>query len=558
VCGRVDDEPVPSVETEPQRPYPREFCLAGTLLVAAGTLWLLCGVGIAAWFFEFTPVQSEGAHGMGSSSLPSVALGVLSAIYTVPAFGLLALGFALRARKRTTPRFALVLAIAAFALVTQAVAFFGGPLEPGAPGRWALGITALSLTGGMVLLLARGFAHPFPAHVSRESTPYRGPSPGAPANPGPIHPWVRAARARFLPGRSVYVLLLFGAALGLILAGQIFRGRVLLTTDQDQRPVNVRSDLTLALQATGSPQLTADPARAELLRRGAHAAPAIVGALKACPMTMSELNRRSGGGSLSQMCTDWRVPGVLGLLADLRGPDAVAELRRWLRSDHADPLLRDQAAYALARAGDRDSLTDIAGLLDVADRPDENGMIKRRRDLVMQGLVLLRATEQVPRIVSTLRRLGPHDQCAHDGLRALGDLDTPESWDAFREFGRSPEIEWRHVALGAYATHASGATSTTALPRPFVDLCLERLDDPDPATQVAVCYALLPGDWKERHERYWAALRRDPCMIPVAIGLIRDVAAGRPLPAPSAPQGFEGAALPVRPQGATRGAVRRP
>jgi hypothetical protein len=321
----------------------------------------------------------------------------------------------------------------------------------------------LAVTGTLVLLLLQGTRAPtFTADG---------------ASPEPRLPVI----ARALVRSRRHTGIVFGIALGVILVAQVANATRMARSPWDLGPLRLRSDVTLALQATGS----ATNARAELQRRGASAVPAIVAMLHDCPMTLHEAKalRQTWG----QRCTEGGIPALLSLLADLGGPEALAEVQRWVRASGADPIFRDQAAPILARMAGRDA----AGL---------------------------HATDQIPRLVAALDRNGPQGQGARDGLRALGDLDTSEGWAAFLELGHDADPAWRREALAAYRW-------MTSLPKPFVDYCLEELDDTDREARDNACNDL-------------AVLTHlgHVCVEPNPAGRLRDAVAGRP-PAPqSEPQ----------------------
>jgi hypothetical protein len=495
--------------------HPREFALAGHALAAAGGLWLLgLAVGMLITFGSASPSNTPNTNVLFPEVTQAAMLVVLGGLGAIPGVIVLTLGLALRKERAAAP-FALAVAAIAMLVAVRAVATFPGPLQPGAIVRWPLGLLALALTAGLVLLLIQGFASPTPT-----CAPPLAPAAGA----------LRETNARAVVGRALtrsraQTAAVFGGALAFVLVGQLALGRARRNSSLDLGPLAMRSDVTLALQTGGGPQAGKDEAHAELLRRGTAAVPALVDALAACPMTVRELNALASRDADSP-CSDWRTPTFFGLLGELGGPQAIAELRRWVRSPSADPILRDQAAAPLAKAAGQDAVGDVAALLDVPDPPDDGGSLRRRRDFVAQALVGLHATDQIPRLAAALYRGGPHGQGTREGLRALCDFNTDDGWAAFMTFAQSPDAGWRREALGAYARE-------DAVPAQFQEFCLRELDDSDREASGYACYCIVGSTFESSRARYpqlWA-LVGDPCN-PIHADLLRDAVAGRPLPEP--------------------------
>ena len=491
--------------------HPREFAIAGGFLVGVGALWLLLGGAAAVWFFSFVSVKPD-TNVVGADVIYRARFTGLAIVSTLPSIIVLAIGLALRAPSVWGAAVAFAASAVAFAEVTWTVARLPGVLQPWGFALWPAGLVALALSGSLVLLIAQGFMSPTiaPTTVPPESR--------------------RRIVVRALARSPVQTGLLFGIALVFVAFFQAERAIALRSSTSDEGPLSLRSDLSLALQATSSPQLTAESARGELLRRGATSVPAVVSALGACPMRFMELNQRSARRGVDEPCTDWRVPALFDLLADLGGPTAIAELLRWTRAAQADPVLRDQAGGALGRAGDRESIGDIAALLDVPDPPSSyGGPVRRRLDLVVGALVKLHASNQIPHIASALLRLGPAASFATAGLRALGDFDAEEGWGAFLEIARSSDPAWRRNALGAYSR-------MDRLPPQVAAFCLQELDDEDRDARGYACTDLMGSTYDSGRQRYPAlyALLGNPCTDPMRVELIRDAVEGRPLPSPAA------------------------
>ncbi len=214
-------------------------------------------------------------------------------------------------------------------------------------------------------------------------------------------------------------LLTVAAPIFLVCAMVVAQGFRAIGRQNDWSPLRLRSDRTLILEATDSPP-NAD-AREELRRRGPSATHEAVAKLASLP---PDQDVRFGARPSD-------LEALMGLVADLGGSEAPAQLRFWLSREDASIPVRSVAALALARLHDRASVPAIVGLLAPPDPGPGDAAGDAGRYRVMEALRIMPAGEASDAIEATLRRQGPEALSARYGIHALKSLGTPESLGAY-------------------------------------------------------------------------------------------------------------------------------
>lgn len=474
--------------TPAEAPVLRAWKRVAWLLLALGILWLLVGVVGGIWVVKATPIPPPDRNdgGAGALLVPVIA-GTMVAILTAPSLVFILLGAALLATPRAAP---FALGLCALTLV-RAGWWLGASVVDAGLGVLRSGLALAGIAILLVVIVAGasllvGYARRVDAAstIGRVLRRYAWPLPLA------------------LP--------LLAAC-----AGAAFERVMIRNSPDDRGPAAERSIATLIQQDRPD----GGPEHDELLRRGPKATRAIIRMLQSCSMNPS----RSRTLYVGNMCGEGGIGTLLLDLADLGGPDALAEQRRWVRATDADTVVRDHAALSLGRAGDAASVPDIAALLDVG-KPV--GFPWRRLDEVMTALVALHAKTEVLHIVATIRRLGPLGPGARNGLEAICDLDTLDGWNAYRDFATSPDAQWRREALGIFVRRP--------LPAPLTQLFLDALDDPDREARGYACLAVVGPGACAHYPQLCARTHGQPCTeYPASSGrtdLIRAAIEGRPVP----------------------------
>jgi hypothetical protein len=152
-----------------------------------------------------------------------------------------------------------------------------------------------------------------------------------------------------------------------------------------------------------------------------------------------------GRALLRCTCTDYRIGQLMQLLPSLGGPESIAELRRWLNWEAADPLFRANAAATLGKAHDHASTPQIVALLDSVDRTPEG---EQRFMLLLDALRDMPAPEASRAIQRALLREG-NTAFSRPGLVVLGSFGIDDSVDILKDFIRNEGPEWRKAVLGA-------------------------------------------------------------------------------------------------------------
>jgi hypothetical protein len=181
--------------------------------------------------------------------------------------------------------------------------------------------------------------------------------------------------------------------------------------------------LTGQLQVGGG-SLYGQEAEEELRRRGRDAVPELIASInRADQAALQEFESGLTQG----------VQGELRLLGEIGGPEAIAELRRWLHRDIAADV-RAAAAGGLGMAGDTESAPDIARLL-------ENRSYEWRKchwELI-RALGMLNAANEVDHLRSALTFTPDEEGTSfqitllYEAVPILAKLDTPESWQIIRD-----------------------------------------------------------------------------------------------------------------------------
>lgn len=223
--------------------------------------------------------------------------------------------------------------------------------------------------------------------------------------------WIGLRRRNYVVRQAISAPALLLGALALVCAAgvTVYRFPRFRTTDALLRTAHFRSE-----------------ERAELIQRGPEAARRIVDSLHRADPEQVKIYENGLNG---------RVITELQLLGEIGGPEAVNELRAWLKRDCA-PDIRSAAARSLAVAGDSASAADIGALLD-------HTTYEWRKEYVplIHALAELKAADQTPHIRNALMsEMGDgHTNMnlltLNAAIIALMAFDTPEAWQVITEIG---------------------------------------------------------------------------------------------------------------------------
>lgn len=184
------------------------------------------------------------------------------------------------------------------------------------------------------------------------------------------------------------------------------------------------SGRALTGQASGINGPLRAEAREELLARGQAAVPEVIASLQNA--NQSDLHTFESG-------LNGAVLYHLELLGELGGPQAVAELRKWLNSDCA-PDIRAAAARGLGEAGDAESAHTIPLLLE-----ERSYEWRKSHFQLLRALTFLKAKDELAHVKSTLQFTPDEEGTSFqigllgEGIQYLVTIDTPESWAAVAE-----------------------------------------------------------------------------------------------------------------------------